>query len=72
MWVSVADQGAAIPDEATNRIFDRLVRLRRDTPGSGLGLAIVRWIAELPGGTLTLTQQTNPMTKAFTIRLPVA
>ncbi len=46
--------------------------LRRDTPGSGLGLAIVRWIAELHGETLTLTQQTNPRTKAFTIRLPVA
>ncbi len=69
-WVSVADHGEAIPDEATGRIFDRFVRLRHDTPGSGLGLAIVRWIAELHGGTLTLTQHPSPATKAFTIRLP--
>ena len=70
--VSVADQGEPIPEEATSRIFDRFVRIRRDTPGSGLGLAIVRWIADLHGGTLTLTRQASPMTKAFTSRLPVA
>ena len=62
----------AIPAEATGRIFDRFVRLRHDTPGSRLGLAIVRWIAELHGGTLTLTQHPSSATKAFTIRLPAA
>ena len=64
----------AIPAEATGRIFDRFVRLRHDTPGSRLGLAIVRWIAELHGGTLTLTltQHPSPATKVFTIRLPAA
>ncbi len=71
-WVSVSDHGEAIPAEETGRIFERFVRLRHETPGSGLGLAIVRWIAELHGGTLALTQSVDPRTKAFTVRLPVA
>lgn len=71
-WVSVVDHGDPIPADAVDRIFERFVRLRHDIPGSGLGLAIVRWIAELHGGTLTLTQTDNPVTKAFTIRLPAA
>ncbi len=70
-WVSVTDHGEAIPEDATSRIFERFVRLQRETPGSGLGLAIVRRIAELHGGTLGLTQSADPRTKVFTVRLPV-
>ncbi len=69
-WVSVTDPGEPIPADAAERIFERFVRLRPGSPGSGLGLAIVRWIAQLHGGTLELTQQTNPVRKTFTVRLP--
>lgn len=68
-WVSVTDHGEPIPVEATERIFERFVRLRPGSPGSGLGLAIVRWIAQLHGGSLELTQQSAPVSKTFTVRL---
>ena len=62
--VVVRDDGAGIPADAHDRIFDRFVRLdsdrRRDAPdpsdgrsGAGLGLPIARAIARGHGGELT-------------------
>ena len=69
-WVRVRDEGPAIPMADRERIFERFVRLRRDTPGSGLGLAIVRWIADIHGGTLTLHQDDGAADKTFQITFP--
>lgn len=61
-WVvSVADQGAGIPDEAKEAVFERFRRLdKAGVKGSGLGLAIARrivdihrgrlWVEDAPGG----------------------
>ncbi len=70
-WVRVRDQGPPIPAADRERIFERFVRLRRDTPGSGLGLAIVRWIADIHGGTLTLHQDGGAPGKTFQVSLPL-
>jgi two-component system, OmpR family, sensor kinase len=62
--VDVRDDGAGIPADAHDRVFDRFVRLdsgrRRDAPdpsdgrsGAGLGLPIARAIARGHGGELT-------------------
>lgn len=57
-WVrlQVEDDGAGIPPEDRERIFDRFVRLdegrARDEGGSGLGLAIVREVALVHHGTI--------------------
>lgn len=55
--LQVEDNGAGIPVEEREHIFDRFVRLdearARDAGGSGLGLAIVREIALAHGGTVT-------------------
>jgi signal transduction histidine kinase len=56
--VSVVDDGAGIPDEDRERVFDRFARLddarARDTGGTGLGLAIARELVRRRGGELTL------------------
>ncbi|MES2125518.1 MAG: ATP-binding protein, partial [Gemmatimonadota bacterium] len=59
--VSVTDNGAGIPPEQLQLVFERFYRgdpARQRTPesasGAGLGLSIARWIAEAHGATLTL------------------
>jgi heavy metal sensor kinase len=66
----VSDSGSGIPPEDRERIFGRFVRLNaaREAGGSGLGLAIARWVAELHGGTLRVTDS-GPQGTTFTARL---
>ncbi|GAA3573990.1 hypothetical protein GCM10022419_063790 [Nonomuraea rosea] len=58
MRVSVADQGAGIPESARGRVFERFSRLdagrAADSGGAGLGLAIVKEIVELHGGSIRI------------------
>lgn len=55
----VDDDGAGIPADQRERVFERFVRLdearARDAGGSGLGLAIVRAIVAAHGGTVEVT-----------------
>ncbi|MFF1648141.1 ATP-binding protein [Streptomyces sp. NPDC058240] len=56
--VAVTDDGAGVPPEERERIFERFVRLddarTRDDGGAGLGLAIARDVAARHGGRLTV------------------
>lgn len=56
--VAVTDDGAGVPPEERERIFERFVRLddarTRDEGGAGLGLAIARDVAVRHGGRLTV------------------
>ncbi|MFG3405747.1 ATP-binding protein [Streptomyces sp. NPDC048142] len=56
--VGVRDDGAGVPRDERERIFERFVRLddarSRDDGGAGLGLAIARDVASRHGGTLTV------------------
>ena len=51
--LEVEDEGAGIPSEQREQLFERFYRLD-GTPasGSGLGLAIARELAELMGGAI--------------------
>jgi len=76
--VSVVDQGAGIPAESRDRVFERFFRVdeartREDgghTTGAGLGLAIARRIAEIHGGKLELTAS-RPGHTEFRFELPM-
>ncbi|MFJ1834946.1 sensor histidine kinase [Streptomyces sp. NPDC088175] len=56
--VAVTDDGAGVPPEERERIFERFVRLddarARDDGGAGLGLAIARDVTARHGGRLTV------------------
>ena len=59
--VEVLDRGTGIDPDDLPHVFDRFYRspTARGVPGSGLGLAIVEQIAELHGGTVTLSPRVN-------------
>ncbi|TDC80413.1 sensor histidine kinase [Streptomyces hainanensis] len=71
--LEVADDGAGVPEEDRERIFERFVRLDdargRDEGGAGLGLAIARDVAVRHGGTLTVSRAPEGGA-LFTLRLP--
>ncbi|MGY3679647.1 ATP-binding protein [Streptomyces sp. TE33382] len=73
--VEVRDDGAGVPEDERERIFERFVRLddarSRDDGGAGLGLAIARDVAARHGGTLTVHRAAEGGA-LFRLRLPAA
>ncbi|MFZ1470905.1 MAG: HAMP domain-containing sensor histidine kinase [Paracoccaceae bacterium] len=61
---SVCDNGPGIPAQEHDKVLRRLYRMEqsRTSEGSGLGLALVKAVADLHGGTLTLTETTPGLT----------
>ncbi len=57
--LTVDDDGAGVPEDARERVFERFVRLdearSRDAGGAGLGLAIVRDAVRAHGGHVSVT-----------------
>jgi two-component system, OmpR family, sensor histidine kinase KdpD len=54
--ITVADEGAGIPQADLSQVFDSFYRVRRADrarPGTGLGLAIARGLIEAMGGKIT-------------------
>lgn len=72
--ISVTDQGYGIPEEDLSRVFEKFYRVPRvedaDVPGTGLGLALVHEIAELHGGSVTVTSKLNAGSR-FVLRIPL-
>lgn len=71
----ISDTGVGIQPEDRDRIFEPFSRLdyaeREGIPGTGLGLALSRFLVELMGGRIALTD--NPGRGAcFTLYLPAA
>lgn len=71
--VKVADNGAGIPADRLESIFEPFVvgSDARNQGGSGLGLSITRRIVELHGGSISAASAPRTGT-VFTIRLPMA
>jgi signal transduction histidine kinase len=71
----VADDGAGVPPDDRERIFERFVRLdearSRDDGGSGLGLAITRELVLAHGGTIAVGDAPEGGA-LFEVRLPAA
>jgi signal transduction histidine kinase len=75
VWVSVADTGIGIPEEAHERIFERFFQLdggvTRHYGGVGLGLAVCKEIIEAHGERIQV-ESTPGQGSTFTFTLPVA
>ncbi|MBM3695256.1 MAG: HAMP domain-containing protein [Actinobacteria bacterium] len=69
----VEDDGAGIPEEDREQVFERFARLGeardRDAGGTGLGLAVVREIVEAHGGTVA-AEQADDGGARLVVRLP--
>ena len=70
IWVE--DDGAGIPLDERDRIFDRGARLDTDKPGTGLGLSIVRDVAEIYGGSVELDESEDLGGLLVSLSLPRA
>jgi signal transduction histidine kinase len=68
---SVSDNGAGIPRERLEKIFDKLETDGQREDGLGLGLAIVKTFVEAHGGTVTVESQ-GGVGSTFRFTLPVA
>ena len=72
VMVSVADDGAGIPEEIRRRVFDPFFTTKEVGRGTGQGLALARAvIVDRHGGDLRFTSEMGRGT-TFTLRLPVA
>ena len=68
--VDVIDQGAGVPAEAHERIFEPFRRERWDRDGCGLGLHLVREIMRAHGGTACVVRSAQGA--AFRLSFPGA
>jgi CheY-like chemotaxis protein len=73
--LAVRDTGIGIPHDMQARVFELFtqvdVPIARSLGGLGLGLSLVRSLAELHGGSATVTSDGPGRGSTFTIRLPV-
>jgi len=72
--LQVIDQGAGIPPEDVERIFDKFYRARKTDhvrAGTGLGLAIARGFVEAMGGSVTAANRIDRPGAVFTVALPL-
>jgi signal transduction histidine kinase len=72
--IEVIDEGAGIPAEERERIWEPYHRLERDAKsvaGSGIGLAVARELVELHGGRAWV-EDARPRGARFIVALPLA
>ncbi|HEY1503563.1 MAG TPA: ATP-binding protein, partial [Stellaceae bacterium] len=70
----VLDEGSGIPQDQTERIFDKFHRVAegdRKRPGTGLGLAICRGFVTAMGGTIRARNRADRSGGDFIIELPI-
>lgn len=72
--ISVEDQGAGVPEDQLNKLFEEFYRVdnarTRQDGGHGLGLAIARRAIEVHGGEITATNTGNGLLVRVNLPLP--
>ncbi|WP_017299615.1 hybrid sensor histidine kinase/response regulator [Nodosilinea nodulosa] len=71
VWVRVADTGIGIPKSEQQAVFEWFRQGNQARSGHGLGLHLSQRIAQLHGGTITLTSEVD-QGSCFTLYLPQA
>ena len=73
--LAITDEGAGVPAEHRDRIFNRVFRINearsRERGGAGVGLAIGKWAVEIHGGRITVHEARDGGSE-FRISLPLA
>jgi signal transduction histidine kinase len=69
--LAVEDDGAGIPPEERDRLFERFTQLGNGHNGLGLGLYIAKQLAESQGGDLRLADARHAGGARFELRLPL-
>ncbi len=73
--VRVRDQGAGIPPEKLEKVFEMFTQVepaaRRSHGGLGIGLTLARRLVTLHGGTLTASSPGKGQGSTFEVRLPL-
>ncbi|MFM0339088.1 ATP-binding protein [Paraburkholderia fungorum] len=70
--IYVEDDGAGVPPEQRERIFDAFVRLDRQTGGYGLGLAITQQVLRAHRGRIVVTDPSTLSGARFEMSWPAA
>jgi signal transduction histidine kinase len=74
--IRVTDDGAGIPADQIQRVFEMFARVQRPgvspQAGLGIGLALARRLAEMHGGALTAASAGEGRGSTFTLELPIA
>lgn len=74
-YLTISDSGIGMPQEATEKIFERFYRVdkshSREIGGTGLGLAIVKGAITMHKGMIRVTSTENEGS-TFSIRIPLA
>lgn len=78
--IHISNNGAYLPDEMTERLFDSMVSIRGSSkeaiedkrPHLGLGLYMARLICEFHHGQISANNHHNPKGVTITIKLPLA
>jgi signal transduction histidine kinase len=72
--IRVIDEGAGIPRDQLDRVFDMFSKIERAVPaasgGLGIGLALSRQLAQLHGGTLVVASDGEGKGATFTLMVP--
>lgn len=73
--VAVTDNGAGIPADKLESIFDMFMQVDRNTEqsqdGLGIGLTLVKRLAEMHGGTIEARSAGEGQGSEFVVRLPI-
>ena len=68
--LTVEDNGEGIPADKLPFVFDHFYQAGNSTSGTGIGLALVKAVADLHGGSVSVTS-TVGKGSAFSVRLPL-
>jgi CheY-like chemotaxis protein len=74
--ISVTDNGAGIPGELQDHVFEMFAQVHaandRSQSGLGIGLALVKYLIEMHGGRVEVESPGPGRGSTFTLRLPLA